>query len=224
MGNAPSSSSRSTSHTTTAPTSAGSSSSAGQPGHSTSAFASLTSRARARSKSNNVPLSAAQILASEPLTDGGHSLPLGLYQLAPWDFSRDVVRKLIHERKMAPFYLGLEDWDDDWDEAAVVRGLREARFTVDKKRQVLREAGEPTGEVDPTPSASPSASSSAQAAAKTAASQPARLKEGLPTEVERREAEWFSSATAECPLSVHSPLSRPRDATRLPPPSFAGRS
>lgn len=149
------------------------------------------------------------MLASEPLVDGGHTLPLGLYQLAPsWDFSREVVRRLVQDRRMAPFYLGLEDWEEDWLEPEVVKGLREARFAVDKKRQVLREAGEPTGEVDPAAGLSGS-----KAAA--VAAQPARLKEGPTTDVERREAEWFMGSTAECPLYVLSfPCARWRHPRR----------
>lgn len=191
MGNAPSSS-RSHAHSSSSPTPQSSSTSAGPVA---SSFASLTSRARARSKSSNVPLTAAQILASEPLIDGGHTLPLGLYQLAIWDFSRDVVRKLVQDRKMAPFYYGLEDWEEDWEEGEIVKGLREAAFAVDKKRQVLREAGEPTGEVDPSTSSTSSKGASA-------ANAPARLKEGPVSDVERRQAEWFTSSAAECPLSV----------------------
>lgn len=93
---------------------------------------------------------------------------------------------------MAPFYYGLEDWEEDWDEGEIVKGLREAAFAVDKKRQVLREAGEPTGEVDPSTSLTSSKGASA----------PARLKEGPVSDVERRQAEWFTSSAAECPLSV----------------------
>lgn len=222
MGNAPSSSTRSGSGgstSTTAPSGSTSASNAGASGSTTagpsapSTFASLTSRARARTKSSSVPLTASQVLASEPLVDGGHTLPLGLYQLAPaWDFSREVVRRLIQDRRMAPFYLGLEDWEDDWAEADIVKGLREARFAVDKKRQVLREAGEPTGEVDPA------AGLSANKAAALAA-MPARLKEGATTEVERREAEWFTDSTAECPLYVR--LSRRPVSARCQGPSHA---
>ncbi|KAG5458607.1 MAG: hypothetical protein BJ554DRAFT_1137 [Olpidium bornovanus] len=44
--------------------------------------------------------------------DGGGFVPLGVYPNQPQDYDRKVVRKLIIERKLSPFYKGLADVDD----------------------------------------------------------------------------------------------------------------
>ncbi|KAG0071234.1 SNF1-interacting protein [Linnemannia elongata] len=46
--------------------------------------------------------------------DGGTLLPNGIYS-GPQDYDFRIVQRLIHQRKLAPFYKGLEDWDDSED-------------------------------------------------------------------------------------------------------------
>ncbi|KAG0245026.1 SNF1-interacting protein, partial [Mortierella polycephala] len=46
--------------------------------------------------------------------DGGALLPHGIYT-GPQDYDFRIVQRLILQRKLAPFYKGLEDWDDSED-------------------------------------------------------------------------------------------------------------
>ncbi|KAF9945986.1 SNF1-interacting protein [Mortierella alpina] len=46
--------------------------------------------------------------------DGGELLPHGIYT-GPQDYDFRIVQRLILQRKLAPFYKGLEDWDDSED-------------------------------------------------------------------------------------------------------------
>ncbi|KAF9088686.1 SNF1-interacting protein [Mortierella sp. AD031] len=46
--------------------------------------------------------------------DGGTLLPNGIYS-GPQDYDFRIVQRLIHQRRLAPFYKGLEDWDDSED-------------------------------------------------------------------------------------------------------------
>lgn len=55
-------------------------------------------------------------------------MPLSnIYPNAPQDWLRDTVQSLIVERKLAPFYRGLEDYDggDDFDKDELDRSLDE---------------------------------------------------------------------------------------------------
>lgn len=56
--------------------------------------------------------------------DGGYLVTLGTYT-GPEDFSKTVVRQLMIERRLAPFWKGLQDHEDSWADnqlVAVVRG------------------------------------------------------------------------------------------------------
>lgn len=57
--------------------------------------------------------------------DGGFLVTLGVYT-GPEDFSKPIVRQLQIERRLAPFWKGLDDHEDTWTEyqlVAVVNGL-----------------------------------------------------------------------------------------------------
>ncbi|KAH9871773.1 SNF1-interacting protein [Plenodomus biglobosus] len=57
--------------------------------------------------------------------DGGFLVTLGVYT-GPEDFSKPTVRQLQIERRLAPFWKGLDDHEDTWTEhqlVAVVKGL-----------------------------------------------------------------------------------------------------
>ncbi|KAI4762521.1 hypothetical protein E4T52_03972 [Aureobasidium sp. EXF-3400] len=57
--------------------------------------------------------------------DGGYLVTLGTY-VGPEDFNKTVVRQLMIERRLAPFWKGLNDHSDSWTEnqlVAVARGL-----------------------------------------------------------------------------------------------------
>ncbi|PNH28486.1 hypothetical protein VD0002_g4430 [Verticillium dahliae] len=61
----------------------------------------------------------------EEHVDGGYLVTLGVYT-GPEDFNKQVVRQLQLDRKIAPFWRGLDDKDDSWTEYQLVcagRGL-----------------------------------------------------------------------------------------------------
>ncbi|KAL1614517.1 SNF1-interacting protein [Diplodia seriata] len=51
--------------------------------------------------------------------DGGYLVTLGTYT-GPEDFSKSTVRQLMIERRVAPFWKGLNDHEDTWTEAQLV--------------------------------------------------------------------------------------------------------
>ncbi|CAG8562058.1 5502_t:CDS:2 [Ambispora gerdemannii] len=55
---------------------------------------------------------------NEDTVDGGNLVPHGIYK-GPQDWDYRAVRKLIIERKLSPFYTGLPDYDDNWDEVTL---------------------------------------------------------------------------------------------------------
>ena len=68
---------------------------------------------------------AATLNPQDARVDNGHLLPLSnIYPSSPQDWLHDVVQKLIIDRKLAPFYRGLEDWEEDeYDKEAVNTAL-----------------------------------------------------------------------------------------------------
>lgn len=71
---------------------------------------------RAKEEENNTTPPQPPLYPQEARVDNGHLLPLSnIYPNATQDWLRDTVQSLIVERKLAPFYRGLEDYDDDED-------------------------------------------------------------------------------------------------------------
>ncbi|KAI9650061.1 SNF1-interacting protein [Ciborinia camelliae] len=61
----------------------------------------------------------------EEHVDGGYLVTMGVY-IGPEDFNKAIVRQLMIERRVAPFWRGLEDYQKDWTEHQLVaagRGL-----------------------------------------------------------------------------------------------------
>lgn len=93
---------------------------------------------------------AASLYRQDSNVDGGGLVPLtGIYPSSPQDWLHDVVQRLIVDRKLAPFYRGLEDWDeDDFDRDEIDKALdkvgdsesKEMRAKYDPKRR-QEEAG-----------------------------------------------------------------------------------
>ncbi|GAA5845673.1 hypothetical protein JCM9279_006069 [Rhodotorula babjevae] len=80
---------------------------------------------------------AASASADEPkVIDGGWTDPQTLLY-ARLEYHRPTVHKLIADRKLAPFYLGLQDFEDDWAADRIVAALDEAE---EQATQNLREA------------------------------------------------------------------------------------
>ncbi|KAL5628447.1 hypothetical protein BROUX41_003195 [Berkeleyomyces rouxiae] len=55
--------------------------------------------------------------------DGGYLVTVGTY-VGPEDFSKPVVRQLIIERRIAPFWRGLNDINESWTDAQLVAAVR----------------------------------------------------------------------------------------------------
>ncbi|KAK5109024.1 hypothetical protein LTR62_007572 [Meristemomyces frigidus] len=55
--------------------------------------------------------------------DGGYLVTLGTYT-GPEDFNKGIVRQLQIERRLAPFWKGLDDHSDSWTEAQLVAAVR----------------------------------------------------------------------------------------------------
>ena len=56
--------------------------------------------------------------------DGGYVVTLGVYTGAE-DFNKGIVRQLQIERRLAPFWKGLNDHSDSWTEAQLVAAARD---------------------------------------------------------------------------------------------------
>ncbi|KAF2209650.1 hypothetical protein CERZMDRAFT_113946 [Cercospora zeae-maydis SCOH1-5] len=59
----------------------------------------------------------------EEHVDGGYLVTLGVY-VGVEDFNKQVVRQLQIERRLAPFWKGLDDHSDSWTEAQLVAAVR----------------------------------------------------------------------------------------------------
>ncbi|KAI0204429.1 hypothetical protein F4808DRAFT_474944 [Astrocystis sublimbata] len=55
--------------------------------------------------------------------DGGYLVTLGIYSAAE-DYSKPIVRQLQIERKIAPFWRGLDDFKDTWTEHQIIAAAR----------------------------------------------------------------------------------------------------
>ncbi|KAI0637162.1 hypothetical protein C8Q77DRAFT_1215944 [Trametes polyzona] len=60
----------------------------------------------------------------EEMVDFGYLTPQGIYT-GPRDWNQAVVTQLIVERKLAPFYRPLEDYDDSWDDEQILAARKE---------------------------------------------------------------------------------------------------
>ncbi|KAK1782362.1 hypothetical protein QBC45DRAFT_319091 [Copromyces sp. CBS 386.78] len=59
----------------------------------------------------------------EEHVDGGYLVTMGTY-VGPEDFNKQIVRQLMIERKLAPFWRGLNDFDEDWTEPQIIAAAR----------------------------------------------------------------------------------------------------
>ncbi|KAH6606127.1 hypothetical protein Trco_005280 [Trichoderma cornu-damae] len=59
----------------------------------------------------------------EEHVDGGYLVTMGTY-VGTEDFNKAVVRQLQVERKLAPFWRGLNDWSDSWAEHQLIAAAR----------------------------------------------------------------------------------------------------
>lgn len=71
--------------------------------------------------------------SDEPQSDyfeGGYFVPQGVYT-SPQDFNSKIVRHLIAERKIAPFYKGLPDYDENMSDQDILDQLGLDKFSDD---------------------------------------------------------------------------------------------
>ncbi|KAJ9109737.1 hypothetical protein QFC19_001967 [Naganishia cerealis] len=92
---------------------------------SAASFASLTGGSRNRDRDKTDAANTPQTPSG--LIDGGHLHPQGQYAQRNPDYNHAVVKGLIIEKKLAPFYRGLEDYEPEWDEEDVIKSLRSLR-------------------------------------------------------------------------------------------------
>lgn len=60
----------------------------------------------------------------EETVDFGHLTPQGIYT-GPRDWNQTIVSQLIIDRKLAPFYRPLEDYEEDWDDDQILAARKE---------------------------------------------------------------------------------------------------
>lgn len=60
----------------------------------------------------------------EELVDFGYLTPQGIYT-GPRDWNQAIVTQLIVDRKLAPFYRPLEDYEESWDEEQILAAMKE---------------------------------------------------------------------------------------------------
>ncbi|KAF9421516.1 SNF1-interacting protein [Podila epigama] len=89
--------------------------------------------------------------------DGGGLVPTGIYS-APQDFDFRIVQRLILQRKLAPFYKGLEECDDSEDAQEEKKKLKLAALSPDSRRSSSNSSSSTTAPSPPPPT-SPSSSS-----------------------------------------------------------------
>ncbi|EED77419.1 predicted protein [Postia placenta Mad-698-R] len=66
----------------------------------------------------------------EETVDFGYLTPQGIYT-GPKDWNQSIVAQLICERKLAPFYRPLEDFDESWDDEQILAHRKELPADAD---------------------------------------------------------------------------------------------
>lgn len=101
-------------------------------GSSSTASSPLSPRSRGSSNPSNLT-NAAPLNWSDQIVDGGTLEPQSwTYASSIANYSRSTVHKLITDRRLAPFYLGLQDFEDDWNSDQVIQALIEAQSQATK--------------------------------------------------------------------------------------------
>lgn len=103
--------------------------------------------------------------------DGGFLDPQShLYASALFEYSRPVVQKLILDRRLAPFFLGLNDFEPEWDFPRLVAALDEGELQATENiREALATATEAVVEAEANQLASPASTRKSKEGAITAA-------------------------------------------------------
>lgn len=148
--------------------------------------------------------------------DNGYLEPQShIYASSLQEYHRPTVHKLIIARRLAPFYLGLEDYEADWDVARLVSALEEADVQATANvREALDGANNAITEAESTQMATPSSSKKSkegQAAAVLRVAHRDRLAEvlksrekdgggGLHWASKTEQAKLYIGGALECPI------------------------
>ncbi|ODQ64594.1 hypothetical protein NADFUDRAFT_52228 [Nadsonia fulvescens var. elongata DSM 6958] len=89
---------------------------------------------------------------SSQMVDEGFLVPQGIYT-SPQDFDFAIVQELIIQRRLAPFYRGLADFDEDWSERELLRALRVGHIQDDATKADTEPAAIPNTTDKPTATA-----------------------------------------------------------------------
>ncbi|KAH9930935.1 uncharacterized protein B0H18DRAFT_829925, partial [Fomitopsis serialis] len=81
----------------------------------------------------------------EETVDFGHLTPQGVYT-GSRDWNQSVVAQLICERRLAPFYRPLEDYDESWDEEQILAHRKEPPQDSDSPAEASSSRGD-TGSI-----------------------------------------------------------------------------
>src|SRR5271170_5501602 len=89
--------------------------------------------------------------------DGGNLTPNGIYPGKP-DYNPTHVLKYIRERRLAPFYKGQDDYEDDWTDYQLSYFVKEGKLppTVDPPSTVSVNSATTAGNRPPSNSSTPS--------------------------------------------------------------------
>lgn len=79
----------------------------------------------------------------EDTVDFGHLTPQGVYS-GTKDWKEDVVTQLIIDRKIAPFYRPLEDYDISWDDDRILAARKEPPAPVEHEGSAPRSDAPPS--------------------------------------------------------------------------------
>lgn len=132
--------------------------------------------------------------------DGGYLLPLSnIYPASPQDWLHGVVQRLILARKLAPFYRGLEDWEEAWDSDGVRRALEESKETrleavrrLETKENEEKEEAERVGAGRKVGKSKEGQTMDAKGKREAA--------KAVGWDIRDREVERYVGSTSECPL------------------------
>jgi hypothetical protein len=86
--------------------------------------------------------------------DGGSLAPHGIYPGKP-DYNPVHVHKYIRERRLAPFYKGLDDYEDSWTDYQLANFVRDGKLPSAPEPPPIMSPVNSVSSVTPSPTASP---------------------------------------------------------------------
>ncbi|KAH8925748.1 hypothetical protein BT69DRAFT_1348509 [Atractiella rhizophila] len=96
--------------------------------------------------SSSPPRQATPPIDIDTIVDGGRILPVShVYASTPQPeaYNRAIVQRLIVDRRLAPFFRGLEDYESSWGEEEIEDKLKEAdQMARDRVKKAIKEAEE----------------------------------------------------------------------------------